>query len=214
MVYCSSCGNESLSDAAFCSKCGKPISNTGMIRKRSKRWYLLPIFFDIIGGIICYYALRNDDKKLAQNCLKLGVILFLINIGIGLTIGVYEEFEREKNPHSQITHYENCPDCNVQITIASGSGSSSSADCVSANNCFSPNPLTISSGMTVTWVNTDTVSHYVTSGKPTDNTTGTVFDSGNLIKPGSTFKFAFTNAGTYDYFCTVHPWLKGQVIVG
>ncbi|MDE1838636.1 MAG: cupredoxin domain-containing protein [Thaumarchaeota archaeon] len=98
--------------------------------------------------------------------------------------------------------------------MTKGAGASASAPCVAANNCFSPNPLNVAPGTTVTWKNTDTVSHYVTSGKPSDNTTGTVFDSGNLIKPGSTFQFTFANAGTYDYFCTVHPWMTGQVIVG
>ncbi|MDE1844549.1 MAG: hypothetical protein KGI10_04380, partial [Thaumarchaeota archaeon] len=42
---------------------------------------------------------------------------------------------------------------------------------------------------------------------------GSLFDSG-LIKKGADFKFTFANAGTYDYFCTVHPWMTGQVIVG
>ncbi|MDE1814094.1 MAG: cupredoxin domain-containing protein [Thaumarchaeota archaeon] len=101
-----------------------------------------------------------------------------------------------------------------EIDMVKGAGASASAACVTANNCFSPNPLNVAPGTTVTWKNTDTVSHYVTSGKPSDETTGTVFDSGNLIKPGSTFQFTFANAGTYDYFCTVHPWMTGQVIVG
>ncbi|MGI0006486.1 MAG: cupredoxin domain-containing protein, partial [Nitrosotalea sp.] len=39
-------------------------------------------------------------------------------------------------------------------------------------------------------------------------------DSGNLIKIGGTYQFTFANAGTYNYFCTVHPWMVGQVIVG
>jgi len=207
MVFCSSCGTEALADAVFCSKCGKPISGTTTVfQKRSKRWYLLPIFFDIIGGIICYYALRNDDKKLAQNCLKLGVILFLVNIAVGITIGVYEEFEQERNPYLQ------CPDCSNHITIASGSGSSASAPCVTADNCFSPNPTSVSSGTEVEWVNMDTVSHTVTSGKVTDDHAGSLFDSG-LIKNGADFKFTFTGTGTYDYFCTVHPWMTGKVIV-
>ncbi|MDE1877968.1 MAG: cupredoxin domain-containing protein [Thaumarchaeota archaeon] len=98
--------------------------------------------------------------------------------------------------------------------MAKGAGAAATADCVAAKNCFSPNPLNVTPGTTVTWKNTDTVSHYVTSGQPSDNTTGTVFDSGNLIKPGGTFQFTFANAGTYDYFCTVHPWMTGQVIVG
>ncbi|HJW19847.1 MAG TPA: PEFG-CTERM sorting domain-containing protein, partial [Candidatus Nitrosotalea sp.] len=41
-----------------------------------------------------------------------------------------------------------------------------------------------------------------------------VFDSGNLIKIGGTYQFTFANAGTFNYFCTVHPWMVGQVIVG
>ncbi|MGI0007008.1 MAG: cupredoxin domain-containing protein [Nitrosotalea sp.] len=100
-----------------------------------------------------------------------------------------------------------------EIDMVKGAGASASADCVAANNCFSPNPLTVAPGTTVTWKNIDTVSHYVTSGKPSDETTGSVFDSGNLIKPGSTYQFTFANAGTFDYFCSVHPWMTGQVIV-
>ncbi len=100
-----------------------------------------------------------------------------------------------------------------EIDMASGAGASAGAACVAANNCFAPNPLTVAPGTTVTWKNTDTVSHYVTSGKASDETTGTVFDSGNLIKPGSTYQFTFANAGTFDYFCSVHPWMTGQVIV-
>src|SRR2546428_3862992 len=100
-----------------------------------------------------------------------------------------------------------------EVDIAKGSGASQTADCVAANNCFNPNPLTVAPGTQVTWKNTDTVSHTVTSGKPSDNQTGTVFDSGGLIKPGGTFQFTFQNAGTYDYFCIVHPWMTAQVIV-
>ncbi len=101
-----------------------------------------------------------------------------------------------------------------EIDMTPGAGASASAPCVVANNCFSPNPLNVAPGTTVTWKNTDTVSHYVTSGKPSDNTTGTVFDSGNLIKPAGTYQFTFANAGTFNYFCTVHPWMTGEVIVG
>jgi plastocyanin len=100
-----------------------------------------------------------------------------------------------------------------EIDMTKGAGAAATADCVAAKNCFTPNPLSVTPGTTVTWKNTDTVSHYVTSGQPSDNTTGTVFDSGNLIKPGSTYQFTFANAGTFDYFCTVHPWMTAQVIV-
>ena len=102
----------------------------------------------------------------------------------------------------------------TEIDMMPGAGSSTTTSCVATNNCFNPNPAYVPPGTTVTWRNTDTVSHYVTSGHPSDNTTGTIFDSGNLIKPGATYQFTFSNPGTYNYFCTVHPWMIGQVIVG
>ena len=101
-----------------------------------------------------------------------------------------------------------------EIDIAQGAGSSANADCVTAKNCFSPNPITVAPGTEVEWKNTDTsASHTVTSGKVSDDNAGSLFDSG-LIKKGADFKFTFTDAGTFDYFCTVHPWMTGKVIVG
>ena len=100
-----------------------------------------------------------------------------------------------------------------EIDIQAGAGASASAACVTTNNCFSPNPLTVAPGTEVEWKNGDTVSHTVTSGKVSDDNAGSLFDSG-LIKKGADFKFTFANAGTYDFFCTVHPWMTGQVIVG
>jgi predicted secreted protein with PEFG-CTERM motif len=104
------------------------------------------------------------------------------------------------------------------VTITKGSSASATAACVTANNCFSPNPVNVAPGETVTWTNTDSASHTVTSGKA-DNSTGNivaaVFDS-SLLAPGKTFSHTFTAAdiGTINYFCQVHPWMVGQVIVG
>ena len=60
-------------------------------RPRSNWWYLLPIFFSLIGGIIAYFAIRHDDRRKAKKCLYLGIILtmFSIIINIGLA-SVYE----------------------------------------------------------------------------------------------------------------------------
>ena len=103
------------------------------------------------------------------------------------------------------------------VTITKGAGGSASAPCVTTNDCFTPNPVNASPGETVTWTNTDSASHTVTSGK-SDNSTGNivaaVFDS-SLLAPGKTFSHTFTAAdvGTINYFCQVHPWMVGQVIV-
>ncbi len=78
---------------------------------------------------------------------------------------------------------------------------------------FDPQELDVKVGTTVVWTNDDSVAHTVTDGKPTDNEIGKTFDSG-LIKAGATFEYTFSSAGSFDYFCQVHPWMTGKVSVG
>lgn len=96
----------------------------------------------------------------------------------------------------------------ANVTIVSGA--SKQAD---GQKYFDPQESKVKTGTTVVWNNADSVAHTVTSGTPSDSTPGGLFDSG-LIKPGKTFQFAFTKAGTTPYFCTVHPWMTGKVTVG
>ena len=63
-------------------------------KERSNWWYLVPIFLGLIGGIVAYFALRNDDRRKARNCLFLGIILGVIGIIVNLlflTTGITEE---------------------------------------------------------------------------------------------------------------------------
>ena len=71
--------------------------------------------------------------------------------------------------------------------------------------------ITIAINDYVNWENADTVAHTVTSGNPKDGPDGK-FDS-YLIERGASFKHQFTEAGTYPYFDTEHPWMTGVVIV-
>ena len=77
--------------------------------------------------------------------------------------------------------------------------------------CYDPSTVTISAGGTVTFVNTDTAPHTVTSGTATDGPDG-VWDS-SLIMIDMSYSVTLDNSGTYDYFCMVHPWMQGIVIV-
>lgn len=97
-----------------------------------------------------------------------------------------------------------------QIQMRLGAGGDQ--ECVAALNCFYPNIINISPGETVTWTNNDRTGHTTTSGQPTDNRIGTVWDS-SLVKSGGTYSFTFHNEGDYKYFCEVHPWMTGEVIV-
>ena len=49
-------------------------------RTRSLWWTLLPIILGIIGGVIGYFALKNDDPRLSKFCLHLGIVLTIINL--------------------------------------------------------------------------------------------------------------------------------------
>ena len=49
-------------------------------KNRSGAWYLLPIFFTVIGGVIAYFVIKEDDPKKAKNCLYLGIILTVIGV--------------------------------------------------------------------------------------------------------------------------------------
>jgi len=61
---------------------------------RSRWWYLVPIFFGLIGGIIAYFAIRKDDPQKAKKCLWVGIILTAINIIVNISLastGIYEQ---------------------------------------------------------------------------------------------------------------------------
>ncbi|WP_179371147.1 plastocyanin/azurin family copper-binding protein [Nitrosopumilus ureiphilus] len=83
--------------------------------------------------------------------------------------------------------------------------------CEETLECYLPYEVSVSVGQTVTWSNDDSAAHTVTSGTPDAGLSG-MFDSG-LFMSGSTFPFTFDEAGTYDYFCMVHPWMTGIVNV-
>lgn len=99
---------------------------------------------------------------------------------------------------------------NASVNITGGSEASQS--CVSAKSCYDPDTITVQPNTVISWANIDNTAHTVTSGSPSDNNTGTVFDS-DMIGPGGTYSFIFISSGTYDYFCSIHPWMTGEVIV-
>ena len=82
--------------------------------------------------------------------------------------------------------------------------------CEEIDQCYIPSIIVIESGKQVIWINEDSAFHSVTSGFY--NTPSDLFDSGYL-DPSESFTFTFNESGIYDYFCTLHPWMKGQVIV-
>lgn len=73
------------------------------------------------------------------------------------------------------------------------------------NFVFGPQTITVSVGATVTWTNNDDIPHTTVS-------TDGVFKS-KVMDTDETFSFKFTKAGTYSYYCSVHPKMTGKVVV-
>ena len=96
-------------------------------------------------------------------------------------------------------------------TVTNAPGSSVPGCEQTADGCFIPSTVTIDIGGEVTWENNDTAAHTITSGTPTEGPDG-IFDS-SLVITGSSFSHVFAEAGSYDYFCMVHPWMQGMVMV-
>ena len=94
------------------------------------------------------------------------------------------------------------------VETAMGSGA---PGCETSNACYLPQDITINAGDTVTWDNVDNAAHTVTGGSPANGPSG-VFDSSLLMAKG-VFSHTFDDAGYYDYFCMVHPWMIGSVTV-
>ena len=91
------------------------------------------------------------------------------------------------------------PTGNVDITIPNGASSPANSE------FYAPKAFTAKAGQTVTWINRDPSAHTVTS-------TTNLFDSG-MFPSGGLWSHAFAQAGTYEYYCTLHTWMKGTVIV-
>ena len=83
--------------------------------------------------------------------------------------------------------------------------------CEDTNECWLPAEISVGVGETVTWLNDDTAAHTVTSGSAADGPDD-IFDS-SLFLAGAEFSHTFDAAGEFPYFCMVHPWMAGVVIV-
>ena len=112
---------------------------------------------------------------------------------------VKEEKPMVKEPAGPTTH-------TVDIPVGT-----SVPGCEASNACYLPADIEINVGDTVEWINIDTAAHTVTGGSPSDGPSG-VFDS-SLVMANASYAFTFNDAGSYDYFCMVHPWMVGSVTV-
>ena len=96
----------------------------------------------------------------------------------------------------------------IDINMVVGS---SNPGCETNNMCYMPYNAALDTGGEAMWHNVDTMAHTVSSGTAAEGPDG-IFDS-SLVAAGGMFSYKFEEAGTYDYFCMVHPWMTGFVTV-
>jgi plastocyanin len=73
------------------------------------------------------------------------------------------------------------------------------------NFTFAPQRITVKAGTTVTWINEDDIPHAIAA-------TGKLFKS-KVLDTGDKFSFTFTTAGSYEYFCSLHPHMTANIVV-
>jgi amicyanin len=105
---------------------------------------------------------------------------------------------------AQATTTAATPKATPQATQAAGTPTAQGASVEIKNFAFDPKTVTVKVGQTVTWTNQDSAAHTVTGDGG--------IDSGDLSK-GKSYSKTFDTEGTFDYHCTPHPQMTGQVIV-
>jgi plastocyanin len=107
---------------------------------------------------------------------------------------------------------ENDAGNNEEVTVRIPEGASELTEAA-----YTPNPIEVNVGDTVTWINDDSAPHTATSGSSDSGSTGMfggTDDSPQIIGPeGDTQSFTFNEAGEFEYYCTLHPNMVGTVVV-
>lgn len=125
-------------------------------------------------------------------------IIFILLVAASLTMGCtsYNNSEEPAVPANETT----TSPTNETLAMTS---ESMTGEVSIQNFAFNPQSVTISPGDTVKWTNFDSVPHTID---------GTDFAS-DALQNGDSFSHTFTETGTYDYKCSIHPSMTGVVIV-
>ena len=117
-----------------------------------------------------------------------------------ITLGIISMSPASFADHSEVT-----------ITPISGSGSGSGCE-LTEEGCYNPSTATVDVGGVVIFSNTDGAAHTFSSGVPSDDIIGLEFDSG-MLSAGDSAEWIPENVGEFPYFCMIHPWMDGLIIV-
>ena len=139
-----------------------------------------------------------------RNLVVLVVIAFVVIVGGVLALSMRKAPQTNSNNTASQTSMSH-----EQMSSGSSGSSPTATDTVTIENyAFSPESITVKVGTKVTWTNKDSVGHTVTADKPSADA-----PNSDVFMQGKSYSFTFTKAGTYNYHCTPHPYMKATVTV-
>ena len=123
-----------------------------------------------------------------------------------LAIGGWAIYDHNKSNNSSNTSTQNSTNNNSSASSSNQSAASGSIDI--KNMMFTPSQISVAKGATVTWTNNDSVAHTVI-----DDLSNVGGPSSGDIQPGSTYSFTFNKTGSFQYHCSIHPSMRGTIVV-
>jgi plastocyanin len=172
-----------------------------------------------IGWVGLFFALRHRHD---MGTIRTWLLFFLISLGVGTMLAV------ASLDWSQLTTVMQLSSNESQITRETPTGTTimneisikiPEGSSIQGNPSYEPYSVVVNKDDLITWVNADTAPHTVTSGAGIDDVdSGKFFDSGSL---GQGQKLSISaeqlveeeGGANFDYYCTVHPFMKGKLTV-
>lgn len=140
--------------------------------------------------------------------MKIGLIIGIV-IGVMVILGILAFVFMGNNSlkgNSPSVPSQTPSSISTPSQISSPNSASKIENIVINNFAFSPSSFTIKKGDTIIWTNMDSASHTVVSDS------GNEISSGSISK-GKTYSHTFDNIGTFSYHCSIHPSMKGTIVV-
>ena len=148
--------------------------------------------------------------------MKTGILIVIVLIIIVIGVGLYL-FSNMNNPASTNNNGGNTNSGAGNTGSSGGEGDSGSGSGTVSNTpktynveikefAFNPSTITINKGDTVVWINKDSIRHSVVSDS------GSELDS-SLLSQEQSYSHTFNEAGTYNYHCAPHSYMKAKIIV-
>lgn len=137
-------------------------------------------------------------------------VLVLVGFAAFVIIGAMDD-EGADNTVDTVMNGTNASDLPADAETEGNTTETPPADSATVtiqNQSFGPDKITVKKGTTVTWTNQDAMEHKVTPDSPTSG-----FQQGKLLARGESYSVTFDTVGSFSYFCSLHPDMRGSVEV-